>query len=70
MHNQYAYILLLKRESQQLPPPLVTIAKFLDKKKIKMNGCTPICLDLPRPIAGISKPLLSVNLGLADIVIV
>jgi hypothetical protein len=36
MHNQYAYILLLERKSQQLPLPPVTIAKFLDK--IKMNG--------------------------------
>ena len=37
MHNQYAYILFLKRKSQQLPLPPVTIAKFLDKMKMKWS---------------------------------
>ena len=44
MHNQYAYILFLKRKSQQLPLPPVTIAKFLDK--MKMNGRVPVLICL------------------------
>ena len=49
MRNQYAYNLLLKRESQQLPLPLSMIAKFLrgkkTNKKIKsMNSRMLICL--------------------------
>ena len=65
MHNQYAYTLLLKRRSQQLPLPLVTIAKFLDK--VNMNGrMLSICLDLPRPIVGIWKLLLSVIFGTSN----
>ena len=42
MHNRYAYILFLKRKSQQLPLPPVTIAKFLDK--MKMNGRVPVLI--------------------------
>ena len=78
MRNQYAYNLLLKRDSQQLPLPLSMIAKFLrgkkTNKKIKsmntQNSRMLICLGLPKPIAGIRKPVLSMISGLADIAIV
>ena len=35
-----------------------------------MNSCIIICLGLPKPIAGILKPLLSVISGAADIAII